>query len=194
MADGVRLEIKRKMAAIELLFSKGFYFSFGLDLSKNYMDHKSQKEYIWNSGLMEEFLEFGFTDWNVPIIRGFWGELPLSNSQKYSLISRRVFPKVLGENLYQIGLNDEGECGDLIETEHLFINKTECTIVSYLQVCGTMGFYGSEFGVLEDEQFFSEKSDKNDKCYKKKGTWEHLYQSQGIAEKNGYSDENFQRD
>jgi hypothetical protein len=98
MADGVRLEIKRKMAAIEFLFSKGFYFSFGLDLSKNYMDHKSQKAYIWNSGLMEEFLEFGFTDWNVPIIRGFWGELPLSNSQKYSLISRRVFPKVLGEN------------------------------------------------------------------------------------------------
>jgi hypothetical protein len=66
--------------------------------------------------------------------------------------------------------------------------------VSYLQVCGTMGFYGSEFGVLEDEQFFSEKSDKNDKGYKKKGTWEHLYQSQGIAEKNDYTDGNFQRD
>ena len=106
------------MEQIDKLFQNGFYFSYGVDLSKNYLHNKQQKEYIWNKELMEPFIEYGFDDWNISIIRGFYGEIRYFNKIKFCIISRRIMAKNLGDNLFQKGLDCEGECGDLIETEH----------------------------------------------------------------------------
>ena len=92
------LEIKNKIDIIKNLFSKGFYFSFKIDLTKNYLNNTHRNNFMWNLNLMKIFDNYGFTDWNISIIRGYIGELVINENFYYSLISRRVFPNSLGFN------------------------------------------------------------------------------------------------
>ena len=98
MPEELRLDIKNKIEIIDELFEKGFYFSFKLNLSQNYLNKKPRNKFLWNSNLLDDILLYGFTDWNIGVIRGYIGELVISKNYYYCVISRRVFPKALGFN------------------------------------------------------------------------------------------------
>ena len=92
------------MGQIDLLFQNGFYFSYGLDLTKNYLHSIHRTNYMWNYNLLEEILQHEFSDWGVPVIRGFYRELHLGYKIKYCVMTRRIFPKRSGETVLRVGL------------------------------------------------------------------------------------------
>lgn len=133
-------------------FSKGFYFSFSLDITNNLQSISNETlaspayRYVWNSHLLDTFLSLfsadkdsniidnGLNNWVVFMTHGYINQqnIPLVDGRciRYTLISRRS-QYFAGTRYLRRGVNADGNVANEVETEQIItlednLSKSGC--------------------------------------------------------------------
>ncbi|KAK6454179.1 inositol-1,4,5-triphosphate 5-phosphatase [Scheffersomyces xylosifermentans] len=109
-----------------------------------------RREYMWNSFLMEELIQFKSNldpyaqeavDDNrflTTVIRGFAKTIPLNSSQdSLTIISKQSWRRA-GTRFNVRGIDDDGHVANFVETEFIYFHPSQSSIFSFTQIRGSV--------------------------------------------------------
>ncbi|KAK6200271.1 inositol-1,4,5-triphosphate 5-phosphatase [Scheffersomyces amazonensis] len=118
-------------------------------VTRSIIDH-FQKEYMWNSFLMDDLLSFRsnldqysqeIVDENkflVSVIRGFAKTIPLNSyHDSITLISKQSWKRA-GTRYNARGIDDDGNVANSVETEFIYFQPSKSAIFTFVQIRGSV--------------------------------------------------------
>lgn len=119
-----------------------------------------QKEYMWNSFLMDELLKFRSNldpyaqesmDNNhflTTVIRGFAKTVALNSSQDSITVISKQSWKRAGTRFNARGIDDNGNVANFVETEFIYFHPTQSSIFSFTQIRGSVPTFWEQDSTL----------------------------------------------